>query len=561
MNNLNLLFAKLDGIFCSTNSRYPQNKNKGIIKLEKEKCRCFLVFLMLAWILELIICISKLISYPFWSFLFFSFTNIIFLCILHKQKILVLDIMAISFLAIIGFIYSEIFLSSEHLIALQIIYSIFPSFALLLTRSFSGSIFVHITNLFHSCYSYSQIDNIHFACFRQDINQFPLIIILSSGIGFILLEVFWIILESRKKIIMELHTQYDQVEKINVMLSKSNKELMKTLESSKNLLLSVSHEIRNPLNIISGSANLLFDMDKNKRNHIETIKITCNLLNYLVSNLLFDAKLETNQLEIFKKSINMQTFLANVWNTSKILIRKKKIEGHMLISKNMPPQLDIDSIRILQIIYNIISNSVKFTKEGYIGLIVTWFDGSETDESLFSCADEDSFRQFLYSKRYMKIKGSPKEITGINLYEKRYNEELDQEGKSFFSKEFLPYLSVKRVKTFGYRNLFDKYYDISFNNESFPEIINNRTPQIFSGTTIVGFLKVQAIDSGCGISEEDKNKLFQKFTQVGAEKNKVFGSGLGLWIIKNLCIKMGGDMQVNSRVDQGSVFTATIKCF
>ena len=573
MNTLNLIWAKLDDNFCTQNMLNEQNKAKA--KLQKEKCRCFLVFLTLAWILEFLVCIKQMIPFSFCFFVFFSITNMIFFYILHKQQVFILDIMTISLLTTIGSIYFTMFKCSEYLIVLQIMYSIFPSFALLLTRSFYGSIIVYITNLSQSIYSYSQIQtlniniNINNECFKEEINIFPLIITLSSGIGFILLGIFWIILESRKKMIITLHSQNDQVEKINIRLSKANNELIKTLESNKNLLLSISHEVRNPLNIISGSADLLYDndLDKNSTNHVETIKTTCDLLNYLVTNLLFGAKNGENEFEIIKISIDMQTFLANIWNSNKILIQKKDLEGHMFISKNMPYRLEIDSMRVSQIIYNIISNSTKFTQEGYIALIFTWIEVTELDQSLFSCNDEDSFIQFLYSKKYLKIKNSPNQNQNQNLPDNsiysgeiRSDEANIQEGKTSVSKGLLPYLRVKRAKTFTYRNLFNNYYDISFSNESFPDHIINKSISPNLATKNNGFLKIQAIDSGCGICEEDKDKLFKKYIQVGSGESRRLGSGLGLWITKNLCLKMGGDIQVNSRVDQGSVFTAVIKC-
>ena len=61
MNTLNLIWNKLDYNFCSHNMSNEQDK--ATVKLQKEKSRCFLVFLMLAWMLEFLVCIKQMIPF------------------------------------------------------------------------------------------------------------------------------------------------------------------------------------------------------------------------------------------------------------------------------------------------------------------------------------------------------------------------------------------------------------------------------------------------------------------------------------------------------------------
>ena len=67
-------------------------------------------------------------------------------------------------------------------------------------------------------------------------------------------------------------------------------------------------------------------------------------------------------------------------------------------------------------------------------------------------------------------------------------------------------------------------------------------------------------DTGIGISEQEKDKLFKSFSQVDASITRKFGgTGLGLSIVKSLVEMMGGDINVESEKGKGSTFSFSIK--
>ena len=69
-------------------------------------------------------------------------------------------------------------------------------------------------------------------------------------------------------------------------------------------------------------------------------------------------------------------------------------------------------------------------------------------------------------------------------------------------------------------------------------------------------LKISVSDTGIGIREEDRDKLFQVFSQVDTRKNRqIYGSGLGLAISQNLGNLMGGQIEVESEYGSGTTFT------
>lgn len=72
-------------------------------------------------------------------------------------------------------------------------------------------------------------------------------------------------------------------------------------------------------------------------------------------------------------------------------------------------------------------------------------------------------------------------------------------------------------------------------------------------------LSFQAIDTGIGIAEEDRVKLFQAFEQVGDRNRQEQGTGLGLAISQRIVQMMGGNIQVKSQLGQGSEFSFTVE--
>jgi len=73
-----------------------------------------------------------------------------------------------------------------------------------------------------------------------------------------------------------------------------------------------------------------------------------------------------------------------------------------------------------------------------------------------------------------------------------------------------------------------------------------------------GILKISVKDSGIGISKESLNKLFNKFSQVSSKEKRQSGSGLGLYITKEICQKMGGEIRAYSQPGVGSTFVVCI---
>ena len=79
-----------------------------------------------------------------------------------------------------------------------------------------------------------------------------------------------------------------------------------------------------------------------------------------------------------------------------------------------------------------------------------------------------------------------------------------------------------------------------------------------AGDSVAGVLRLAVEDTGCGISEENKKQIGSAYVQLGSKLSRNGGTGLGLAICKQLVAAMGGRMEVESTLGEGSIFTIVI---
>ena len=148
------------------------------------------------------------------------------------------------------------------------------------------------------------------------------------------------------------------------------------LEMRKNIILTISHDIRAPLNIISGNAELAMDTRERKRRNIylDNIEIVCRHVVHLLNNLL-----DVYRLNEAKEIRNDVPF-----NLHELLERTASGFSHVVNNKGIRFDCDFkdtevrlygDADRIEQIIDNLLTNAVKFTESGTIGFNARYHKG------------------------------------------------------------------------------------------------------------------------------------------------------------------------------------------
>ena len=150
-----------------------------------------------------------------------------------------------------------------------------------------------------------------------------------------------------------------------VELSERNIELFKANKVKSEFLANISHEFRTPLNAILGFAQvlrekpLLLKKEKAQRYAENIITSGNNLLN-MINDLLDLAKTQAGKMELHIEEASVADLLETLISQFSLLTKKKKIKIKLLVDSDLPPLMtDVGKFR--QILYNFLSNAVKFT--------------------------------------------------------------------------------------------------------------------------------------------------------------------------------------------------------
>jgi PAS domain S-box-containing protein len=231
------------------------------------------------------------------------------------------------------------------------------------------------------------------------------------------------------------------------------KELAEAANKSKSeFLANMSHEIRTPLNGIIGFTDLLMNTHLGliQKKYMTTINQSAHSLLDIINDILDFSKIEAGKLDLYVEKNNIHELLKQVIDLILFESNQKKLDLELVIAENIPRYFWLDSVRLKQILINLLANAVKFTKKGSITL-----------------------------------------------------------------------------------------------NISLLESVNEATK----------IIRFAVIDTGIGILDENKMKIFKAFSQEDSSTTRKFGgTGLGLTISNQLLGLMKSHLQLESKIGLGSTF-------
>jgi PAS domain S-box-containing protein len=146
-----------------------------------------------------------------------------------------------------------------------------------------------------------------------------------------------------------------------------------------NFLANMSHEVRTPMNGIIGLTKLLLntDLTTKQKEYLNAIDISSNTLLVVVNDVLDISKMEAGKMTFENKKFKLRDLISSVVDVFEEKAAEKKIDLEFFIDKNVPEFLIGDSIRLNQILYNLINNAIKFTPEGNVSVRVNEIEHSK----------------------------------------------------------------------------------------------------------------------------------------------------------------------------------------
>ncbi|MEX6500965.1 ATP-binding protein [Pseudomonas zhanjiangensis] len=168
----------------------------------------------------------------------------------------------------------------------------------------------------------------------------------------------------------DVRQNLETIEIQNIELDFARKEALEASRIKSEFLANMSHEIRTPLNGILGFTNLLqkSELTPRQQDYLGTIEKSADSLLGIINEVLDFSKIEAGKLILESIPFNLRDLLQDTLTILAPAAHEKRLELLSLIYRDTPRTLVGDPLRLKQVLTNLVSNAIKFTREGSIVL-------------------------------------------------------------------------------------------------------------------------------------------------------------------------------------------------
>ena len=155
---------------------------------------------------------------------------------------------------------------------------------------------------------------------------------------------------------------------------KRHQESLEKASRDKTTFIStISHELRTPLNGIVGLSRMLLDtpMTDVQRKHMQTINVSAVTLGSIFNDIIDMDKFDRRKLELYPAPLNFDEFIVEIESIAALMAEQKGLRFDLERLSDLPVAINVDATRLRQVLWNLISNAMKFTKEGGVVLSVS----------------------------------------------------------------------------------------------------------------------------------------------------------------------------------------------
>ncbi|MPX96499.1 aerobic respiration two-component sensor histidine kinase ArcB [Salinivibrio sp. VYel6] len=135
----------------------------------------------------------------------------------------------------------------------------------------------------------------------------------------------------------------------------------------------ISHELRTPLNGIVGLSRMLLEsnLDDKQRNYLRTIYVSAITLGNIFNDIIDLDKSDRKRLSLHPTSVDLNEFVTEIDNISGLMAEQKGLRFELERVTELPDYVAVDTTRLRQILWNLVGNAVKFTKQGCVIITVS----------------------------------------------------------------------------------------------------------------------------------------------------------------------------------------------